>query len=104
MEFKQSYYSYPQFFQTYLNFEKQQRNVKPINPLNTNSLNPQNIKPNKYNSLSYNPMSDCIDNLNNPSKGIPHVDYLPREYPPYYGQYETRTSTFTHKQFFTKSN
>ena len=81
MEFKQSYYSYPQLYQTYLNFEKVQHEVTPIPP-NINSLNPQNIKPNKFNSLS-NPMTECIDHLNNPSKGIPHMDYLPKEYPPY---------------------
>ena len=104
MDFKQSYYSYPQFYQTYLNFEKVQREVTPSPPIsNTNSLNPQNIKPNKFNSLS-NPMTECIDHLNNPSKGIPHMDYLPKEYPPYYAPFETGTQTFTHRQFYTLSS
>jgi hypothetical protein len=45
-------YSSPQFFDTYLNFENVQRTQKAYNPF-TNNLNPQNIKPNKYNSLSH---------------------------------------------------
>ena len=101
MEFKQTLYPFRQSFENYLNFEKVQRNVKPVHPLHNKSLNATNIKPNKYNSLS-NSMPECIDHLNNPSKGIPHIDYLPKEYPPYYGQYETRTSTFTHRQFYTQ--
>ena len=101
---RQDLYSYPQFYQTYLNFEKVQREITPRPPIDlTKSLNPQNIKPNKYNSLS-NPMSEFIDHLNNPSKGIPHMDYLPLQYPPYYGPFETGTQTYTHRQFYTLSS
>jgi hypothetical protein len=104
MEFKQTFYPFRQSFQTYLNFEKVQREIKPVHPLHNKSLNAQNIKPNKFNSLSTHPMSEFIPPFNNPSKGIPHMDYLPLEYPPYYAPFETGSKTFTHRQFYTKSN
>jgi hypothetical protein len=101
MEFKQAFYPFQQSYQTYLNFEKVQRNITPVHPLANKSLNAQNIKPNKYNSLSH-PMSEFIPPFNNPSKGIPHMDYLPLQYPPYYAPFETGTQTYTHRQFYTQ--
>jgi hypothetical protein len=92
-------YSTAQFFDTYLNFENVQRPKKAYNPF-INNLNPQNIKPNKYNSLSL--PCEVVPPFDNHSKGIPHMDYLPLEYPPYYAPFETGTNTFNHRLFFNQ--
>jgi hypothetical protein len=100
MDYRTNLYNPQQVYNTYLKLENVQTTQKPFNPY-TKKWNPQNIKPNKNNSLSYG--SEVVPPFDNNSKGIPHMDHLSKEYPPYYAPFETGTSTFNHRLFcFTK--
>ena len=66
------------------------RDTKQITNLNPTNRPPEQIYPR------------IIDdsNLNNPYRGIAHIDYIKKDTPPYYGLHETGSGSISYSDFF----
>ena len=71
------------------------RHNAPRNNKQITNLNPSNLPPkqNKYRIQEHN-------TINNYYQGVAHIDYIEKYTPPYYGIYETGTSSISYNEFF----
>ena len=74
-----------------------------LRPKPTNPLGEPITKPNKNLSIPFfDPGAEVVRSDINPTKKIPHKDYIPKYVPPYYTPKETGFSNMNHDNIFRR--
>jgi hypothetical protein len=91
-------------------FEHNKNLLKSINTFNLLEKTRYNAPRDKKQITNLNPTirppkqihHKIIDNdkINNPYKGIAHIDYVKKDTPPYYGLHETGSRSISYNDFF----